>query len=51
MEMRVFINGRLLTGAQSLEAFRRVIDEELASASHDRCPCVPSGLWTAVRAC
>ena len=25
-----FINGRLLTGAQPLEAFARVIDEELA---------------------
>ena len=29
-----FINGRLITGAQPLEAFTRVIDEELARTAH-----------------
>jgi len=28
-----FINGRLISGAQSLEAFARVIDDELARAA------------------
>jgi len=28
-----FVNGRLLSGAQPLEAFARVIDEELARAA------------------
>lgn len=31
-----FINGRLMTGAQPLEAFVRIIEEELASASVSR---------------
>ena len=31
-----FINGRLLSGAQPIEAFRKLIDEELAKAKADR---------------
>ena len=31
-----FINGRLLTGAQPLEAFARIIDDELARATASR---------------
>ena len=37
-----FINGRILLGAQPLEAFSKVIDEELAAAP-GRPPATPGG--------